>query len=114
MTLPSVWSISLDAIYNSPVGTSASFAAFAGSVRVVDKTSGVDLMPINGGGSMPTVEPAVMVRRSTLDAKGVTPAQLVGTLVTFNALTWKIINHKPAPQPDGEAGGEYRLILRKP
>jgi len=112
--MATVWALSLDAIYASPIGTDATFAAFAGSVRVLDKTAGVEVELVSGGGSMPTVLPVAMVRRSTLDDKGVTAASLVGTTVTLNGVTWKIINTKPAPQPDGEAGGEYRLILRKP
>jgi hypothetical protein len=112
--MPNVWQISLDAIYASPVGTDAVFSAFAGTVRAVDKTAGIEVEPVAGGGQMPTVLPCAMVRRSTLDEKGVTAASLVGTTVTLNSVTWKIINYKPAPGPDGEAGGEYRLILRKP
>ncbi len=114
MTLPSVWGLSLDAIYGSPIGVDATFSAFSGTVRVVDKTSGTDLSPVAGGPMMPSVEPAAMIRNSTLLEKGVVAGELIGTTVTLNGVTWKIINTKPAPQPDGEAGGEYRLILRKP
>lgn len=110
----SVWAISLDRIYKSPVGTDATFSAFTGVVRVVDKTVGIDVAPVAGAVSMPTASPEAMVRNATLVEKGVTYQALVNTTITFNGVTWKIINTKPAPQPDGEAGGEYRLILRKP
>lgn len=113
--MASVWSISLDAIYASPIGSDASFSAFPGqTIRVVDKTAGIEVSPVAGGGSMPTVLPAAMVRRSTLDGLGTTAPQLVGTTATLNGVTWNIINYRPSPQPDGEAGGEYSLILRKP
>lgn len=108
--------LALDAIYASPVGRDATFAAIAGgTLRVVDKTSGEVVKPLPGGPGVATAAPACMVRVSELVARGVTNfATLVSTEVTFNGVTWAIVNYKPAPQPGGESSGELRLTLRKP
>jgi hypothetical protein len=110
--------IALDAIYASPVGRDAVFAAIASSattpMRVVDKTSGEVVKPLAGGPGIATAVPACMVRVSELTARGVTDfATLVSTEVTFSGGTWVIVNYKPAPQPGGESSGELRLTLRK-
>lgn len=103
----------LDAIYDSEIGRDASFAAFSGGARIIDKTGGVEVKPLGNGASVNTIVPAIMVRMAELTARGVTSmAALVGTNVTFNGGTWSIINHRSSPQPGGERAGEVRLFLR--
>lgn len=110
----SVFSISLDAIYTSPIGTDATFSAFTPGDRVIDKTAGVEVQPVAGGTKVPTIVVACMVRRAKLIERGVTNlATLVNSTVTFNGATWIIHNYSFAPQPGGELEGEARLHLRK-
>lgn len=109
----SVWSDGLDAIYDSDIATDGVFSFLTESVRVIDKTAGVDLSLI-GAASMPTVAPAACVRRSTLTDAGITNlADLINATVTLNGATWKITNHHYRPQPDGELAGEVWLVLRR-
>ena len=110
----SIFSTSLDAIYASPIATNATFGAFAGVARVVDKTLGVDLSPGGSKVSVGTVAPVALVRRSELLANGVTDlSTLKGTPITFNGNSWSIVNYLSIPQPGGESEGEVRLQLRK-
>ncbi len=107
----SVFTEALDAIYDSDIGVDAVFSILTESVRVIDKTAGVELKV--GNATLPTVHPAIAVRRTTLTETGVTNlATLVNTTVTVNGVEWKIINHRSAPQPGGERDGEVYLILR--
>jgi stage V sporulation protein SpoVS len=109
----SIFTDALDDIYDSDIGVDATLSILTESVRVIDKTAGVELQP-SGKVSVPTLVPAVAIQRSTLTEAGVTNlATLINTTITLNGATWKIINHRPAPQPGGERDGEVYLILRE-
>lgn len=110
----SIFIDALDAIYESEVGVDATISILTEAVRVIDKTAGVELRPLGDkGGMMPTVLPVAAIRRAELTEQGVTNlATLLNATITLNGATWKIINHRPAPQPGGERDGEIYLILR--
>lgn len=109
-----VWTDALDAIYATDIAVDGVFSISSESVRVIDKTAGVDLMPL-GQAKVPTIVPAVCVQRRALTSLGVTNlAALINTTVAFNGSTWKIVNHAYRVQPGGEQDGEVLLILRKP
>lgn len=109
----SIWTDSLDAIYDTDVAVDGVLSILTASVRVIDKTAGVDLMPL-GKAKVPTIVPAACVRRYELTAAGVTDlAPLLNATLTFNGATWRIVNHVYRPQPGGEMDGEITLILRQ-
>lgn len=112
----SIFSDALDIIHSSDIGSDAVFNVLGtteGTLRVIDKTSGVDLQLI-GQATVPTIVPAAVVRRSVLTGAGVTNlATLLNTTIALNGATWKIVNHAYRPQPGGEMEGEVYLILRK-
>lgn len=108
-----VWTDALDGIYASDIAVDGVFDFLTDSIRVIDKTAGVDLMPL-GHAKVPTIVPAAVVQRSTLAAAGVTSlASLLNQTLTLNGATWKIVNHAYRVWPGGELGGEVTLILRK-
>lgn len=107
-----IWTDALDAIYASDIGVDGTLSLLTDSIRMVDKTTGVDVQPI-GLATMPTILPAVCVQRRVLTAAGVTNlSTLINATVTVNGVTWKITNHAYRPQPGGELDGEVFLILR--
>lgn len=109
----SIFTDALDAIYSSDIGVDAQLSLLTESVRMVDKTTGVDLQAL-GHATMPTIVPAACIQRSTLDDAGITLATLIGTTLTINGATWRIYNHVYRVQPGGEQDGELFLLLRKP
>lgn len=109
----SVWTDSLDAIYDSEIGTDMVLSLLTDSIRAIDKTTGVDVSPL-GLANVPTVLPAACVKRRDLTEAGITDlSTLVGAEVTLNGTTWRIVNHGYRPQPGGELEGEVYLILRQ-
>ncbi len=103
----------LDEIYASDIAVDGLFSIATDMVRVIDKTAGVDLMPL-GQAKVPTIAPAACVQRRTLTALGVTNlATIINATLTFNGATWRIVNHAYRVQPGGEQDGEVTLILRK-
>lgn len=58
-----------------------------------------------------TIQPGAFIRRSELDANGITPAALDGGMIAFDNKTWKIEAHRPKPSGNGEADGEEMLTL---
>lgn len=109
----SIWSDALDTIYESDIGTDAVLEAFGTEeVRVLDKTSGIDLR-ILGKADVKTIVPAACIRRASLVEAGLDPVDLLRTAVTMNDQTWTIINHGYRARPDGETQGELFLILRQ-
>lgn len=108
----SVWTDSLDAIYDTDIAVDGSLSLLTDTIRVIDKTSGVDLMPL-GQAKVPTIVPAACVRRYELTAAGLSPTDLINATLTMNGGTWRIVNHAYRPQPGGELEGEVTLILRQ-
>lgn len=107
-----IWSDALDDIYASEVATDGVLSVLTESVRVIDKTVGVDLMPL-GQAKVPTIVPAACIRRSTLVEAGIALSTLINATITLNGVSWKIANHAYRARPDGELGGELLLILRQ-
>lgn len=77
-------------------------------VTVIDQTAGVQLA---GTTELETMRPAAAIRVSDLEAFGITAAQLDGQSISFNGNSWTIVAWRPKPSPNGEADGEYLLLL---
>lgn len=81
-------------------------------LRVVDKTSGVE---VPGAGdhdaSVSTVLPAALVRMGELQAAGLSRARLSKARLAFNGKTYRIDTTVPRPTAAGEADGELLLLL---
>lgn len=108
-----IWTDALDNIYSTDIAVDGLFSFLTESVRVIDKTAGVDLMPL-GHAKVPTIVPAACVQRTVLTAAGVTDlADVINQTLTLNGATWRIVNHAYRVYPGGELGGEVTLILRK-
>lgn len=109
----SIWTDSLDAIYESDIGADAVLSLLTDSIRAIDKTTGVDVAPL-GLANVPTLLPAACVRRASLTDAGITDlADLINATITLNGVTWRIVNHAYRPQPGGELEGEVYLLLRE-
>jgi len=92
----------MDAIYRTQIATDCVVSGVSGSIRVIDKTDGIDApAPRNGKLKVPTVAPAVVLRDKEVAAKGLTISQLVGRSLTFNGKTWWVHATEPRPRPDG-------------
>lgn len=111
-----IWDDMIDAVYDSEIGVSATFdIAETEPITVIDKTGGVEVAPQGRPGLLPTVQPALCVRNTSLVSAGISsPEYLVGTHVEVNGVTWSIISYRPRTLPTGELTGEYYLYLRKP
>jgi hypothetical protein len=109
-----LWTVNLDAIYTT-IGVEAFLVSAPADVfTVVDKTAGIEVPMAGGQAQMPTIIPAAAVRVYELAEYGITdPRTLINSMITFNDVTWKIINVAPKPTPSGEASGEVYLHLRK-
>lgn len=101
------FSPALDAIYLT-LGVEATFSELTEPLTVIDKTAGTEV-ELNGPAEMPTIAPALVVRAADVGAVG----DLVQQTVTVNGTTWKVVNYKPRPTPQGESKGEYLLVLRR-
>lgn len=105
----------IDQLYASDLAADATIDSLPGvSFRVQDKTAGIEQQPGSSGVSVPTLVPACVIRRPELTAAGVTDlGALMRQVITFNGAAWRIMSHRPKPQPrGGEAGGEVFLYLR--
>lgn len=109
----SIWTDALDDIYASDIAVDGTLSLLTESIRVIDKTDGIDLALLGKAG-VQTIVPAAVVQRSVLTAAGVTNmASLIQATITLNGVTWRIANHAYRVQPGGERDGEVFLILRK-
>jgi predicted metal-dependent TIM-barrel fold hydrolase len=109
-----VWSDMLDNIYTSEIGVDATLTPGSGSealtVRIIDKTRGMEFVNDSNTGVM-SISPAATIRMSTLEAEGLTRADLDDGVVTINSKDWRIKSHVLKPNPDGELKGEVVMIL---
>lgn len=63
-------------------------------------------------GSVGTMKPRAMCRRSDLDALAIAPEDLKDNTITINGADWLITSAKPDPGPNGKGTGEVILTLR--
>lgn len=80
------------------------------TVRVLDKTTGVDTgVSVRGQ----TILPAAIVRVSKLKALGLRPTDLGSstTYLSLNGSWWSVVTYRLRPSPNGEADGEVYLVL---
>lgn len=79
------------------------------AVRVIDKTIGVEITPLNSSMELPTIGPAADVRVSELNSLLVDKLYLDEGRLIMNGRTWRIKSVRERPTPDGL--GELRLVL---
>lgn len=79
-------------------------------IPAIDKTSGISVPDAVG---IETIKPAAAVKMITLADNNLTIDDLLGTTVTLNAKSWKVISHKPSPGINGEDDGEVFLMLEE-
>ncbi len=107
------WQANLyDKVYNSPIGVSATIASSggqSGSIRAVDKTTGISIPDART--QIDTVRPVALVRARELETLGILVSDLPEGTLTINGATWRIKSYRPASSPEGEADGEIMLIL---
>jgi hypothetical protein len=78
------------------------------TITVIDKTTGV---AIPDKTLIETVRPVANVRAKELAQKNIAVADLPENIITFNGNDWRIKTTRSVPSPNGEADGEYMLIL---
>lgn len=103
-------SLLYDPIYGT-LGVAASLTSSEGTtaiVTVIDQTVGV---AVSDNPLIETTRPACKVRATELAANGIARADLPDGEIIFNGTTWRIKATQPVPSPNGEADGEYQLIL---
>lgn len=100
----------IDRIYRTAIATDATLQGVAQTVRVIDKSDGMDAPNPRTKVRVPTVRPAVTIRDSEVIGLGLTIAGLVSKSITFNGRTWYIHATEPRPRPDGES--ESFLYIR--
>jgi hypothetical protein len=107
------WNANLyDPIYASAIGVSATIASSggqSGTIRAVDKTTGISIPDART--QIDTVRPVAKVRARELAALGIAVADLPDGTITLNGATWRIKSYQPDPSPEGEADGQIMLIL---
>lgn len=110
---PGIFKTAMDRIYATQIATDGAFTGVSGTMRVIDKSDGVDAPPgprVANKVKAPTVRPAITIRDHEVASKGLTPAQLVGKWVEFNGGRWYVHAHEPRPRPDGAS--ETFLYIR--
>lgn len=107
--------IDAQAILYNPIydvlGTDATLTMASGttaSVRVIDKTTGV---AVGNDIMAETIKPACRVRAAELASNNIARDDLQGSQITFNGNDWSVDASSPKPGPQGEADGEYELLL---
>lgn len=109
-----IWADSLNVIYDGPIGCDATLTPGSGgsaiSVRAIDRTSGI-IVQTGDGGEVQSIEPAAVLRMSTLDDNDLVRADLDDGLISINSKSWRIVAHRLRPNPDGELKGEIMLLL---
>lgn len=100
----------MDQIYRTQIATDATLQGVAKTVRVIDKSDGMDAPTPRTKLKVPTVRPAVTIRDKEVHALGLTVANLVGKSITFNGKTWWVHATEPRPRPDGAS--ESFLYIR--
>ncbi len=107
------WQANLyDKVYNSPIGVSATIASSggqSGSIRAVDKTTGISIPDART--QIDTVRPVALVRARELETLGITVSDLPEGSLVVNGTTWIIKSYRVRTSPYGEADGEVMLIL---
>ena len=81
------------------------------TLTVIDKTGGIDLG--DGDVNVQTLVPAAIVRSVEMTTVGLDKSQLRGSRIEFNGSTWDITSYRPKPTLNGEADGEYYLLLQE-
>lgn len=76
---------------------------------VIDKSDGIEVAL--GNLSVPTMRPAVAVRRAELVDNGIELVDLNDATITFNGHTWQVVSGLPKANPQGEESGEVYIIL---
>lgn len=109
------WSATLlDPIYNSPIAVNAVLVLVDGdppvTLRVLDITAGAS---VGREVQMDTIRPAADVRATELASHGLSPEGLLDSTLTLSSKDWTVKSFIPLPSPDGEASGEYRLLLEE-
>lgn len=65
----------------------------------------------SGGVEVRSVGPSAFARMPELIAKGVTPNDCKGSVLTFNGRAWIVRNHELTGSPNGEDLGEIMFLL---
>jgi len=81
------------------------------TLAVIDQTRGVAL-DLDGVG-VNTIVPAAAVQASALADAGVSAADLDDATLALAGFDWRVVAVRPIPGPDGEAAGEYLLLLER-
>jgi hypothetical protein len=63
---------------------------------------------------VPTVEPVASARMVDLRALGVSPADIVGVIITLNGVDWRVRSYAPHPGPFGPNLDQVYLMLEEP
>ena len=108
-----LWSDNLENIYESDIAVTATLLVPSSggaefSVRLIDKTSGIEISDQQG---LQTIRSAAVLRMSTLEDNSILRTDLDNGTVTINSKDWKIQSHLLKPNPDGELKGEVVLLL---
>ena len=82
--------------------------AFA--IRVIDRTSGVEVTE-GSGIDVKTIRPAAVVRMRELTDLGLAREDLEDAALDLNGKLWRVKAMMPKPAPSGEADGELYLFL---
>ena len=80
-------------------------------LRLLDCTAGVEIQ--QGGFELPSLKPAVQLRRADLVPLGLAPQDLVQGVVAVAGDTWRIESWKARPSPASPASGDFYLILTR-
>lgn len=110
----SIWQSNLlDPIYASDIAVNATLIRTTGerhTLRAIDNTEGISLPGISII-DMQTARPAAWVRKSEVNALGITDIKeffYKGELI-INGKRWRIKSYQPAPSPSGD--GEWLVLL---
>jgi hypothetical protein len=108
-----IWSDMLDGIYDTDIAVDASLTGGSGgdavSVRIVDKTDGLDL--VDGEGIVRSIQAAAYIRMSELSDNSISIDDLAGGTLVIGTKSWVIKSYRLKPNPDGELSGEVIIFL---
>ena len=77
-------------------------------ISAIDRTAGVTLAL---GVDVETVRPSATIIAADLAALGLTADDLDDAIIRMNSVDWRIQSVQPLPSTNGEADGEYLLML---
>src|SRR4051794_5845501 len=78
---------------------------------VAHPITAIDLTNRTVAGLAETIDPRAAIRAADLTILGLTSAQLDDATLVLNGKNWRVTAWQPQPSPEGEADGEYVLLL---